>query len=89
MSSSRGVKRREITTARRALKRARKELEKAALALRRARLEANGPTNFFDAVPKEVLHNVIKFLSRLPHAEKWESHIPLRCITELLGVRAK
>lgn len=46
------------------------ELETTEQALKRARLEADGTTFFLDAVPKEVLDNMIKFLSWKPHAEK-------------------
>lgn len=46
----------------------------------------NAPSFLRDAIPKEVLDNVLKFFSLLPKAKNWETHIPLDTIVKLYGV---
>lgn len=38
---------------------------------------------YFDALPQEILDNVLKFLSRLPHALSWGKHISLSDVVVL------
>lgn len=62
--SSRGMKRKAAGKSRRALK--------------KPKMTASGADFYLDAIPKEVLDNVIKSLCHPPDVENWESHIPLR-----------
>lgn len=41
------------------------------------------PTFYIDMLPTEVVDNVFRFFSRLPVAEQWENHIPLKDVVEL------
>lgn len=50
-------------------------------------MEVEHANFFLDAIPKEVMDNVVKFLGGLSSAKKWESYISLRYVVELLGVR--
>lgn len=43
-------------------------------------------TMFLDTIPMELLENVVRFLSVLPHAENWCKHIPLRNLMKLYHV---
>lgn len=42
-----------------------------------------------DAIPRELLDNVLRFFSRLPESEDWVSHLPLEFTLELYGVTGK
>lgn len=44
------------------------------------------PNLFLDAIPKELLDNLVKFFSRLPKARNWEVHVALEDITGLSGI---
>lgn len=35
-------------------------------------------TFYFDILPTEVLHHLVRYFSRLPHVEIWENHVPLK-----------
>lgn len=72
MVSSRGMKRRE--------------LERAAQILKRARLQLDDASFYLDGIPTDELGTAMKFLSSLPNAANWETHIHLREVAELLGI---
>lgn len=65
-----------------------KPFEKASIAApESAYNEGKNPPSFLrDAIPREVLDNVLKFFSRLPRAKNWETHISLDSIVGLYGV---
>lgn len=58
---------------------------------KKARIEPDActsdpPSYFFDTFPTEVFGNILRYFSRRPLAEDWESHITLRRIIELYSV---
>lgn len=75
MVQTRGIKRADFPKPRQTRKKSRKEADCAEL--------------FLEAIPEEVVGNVLKFLSLSPHAENWVSQIPLRYFWELFGVRTE
>jgi len=42
---------------------------------------------FLDSFPNEVLDNVLRYLSRLPSAKNWETHLDLEDLIPLFAVR--
>jgi len=40
--------------------------------------ENSTPTFYLDFLPSEVLVYMLRFFTRLPNAEIWENHIPLK-----------
>jgi len=47
------------------------------------------PTFFLDSFPKQVLDNVLRFFSKMPNANSWETHIDLLHLVQLLAVRGE
>lgn len=42
---------------------------------------------FFDKLPEELLHNVLRFLSLLPQVVNWDKHIPENNILQMYRVK--
>jgi len=72
-------------------------MDATALALEGATIRADGGhgfdndsgallTIYFEVIPKELFDNILRHVSRLPAANNWETHVPLRQIVKLLGV---
>jgi len=45
-------------------------------------------TSFFlDSIPKKLLENVLRYLSHIPNARRWETYVDVRNLVEALGFR--
>lgn len=51
--------------------------------------ENEAPAFFCDLLPKEVLDNVLRYLSHIPNAKYWKTQIEVRDVLEILAVRGE